>query len=169
MSKLKDFFNEKFGGTQVENKTKPQKMKTRELLCKTLEKLNCEYKIEEDENKAIVFKYQNEWFKVEADDDFLFITIWDLWWGEWEANDIDNFSRLKRVINDANIRGGVIVVYSINDEQKVGIHSKMQILFCQDIDKIDEYLSAILSRFFYVHQFVSKEMARLQVEEDKAN
>ena len=60
---------------------------TRDLCLELLRQLNCEVRIEHDD---IYFTYQNEEFMIEASNDSVFITIWDLHWDMVDSENIQN-------------------------------------------------------------------------------
>ena len=103
--------------TKVQEKEeRMMNMGTRDLLMDTLTKIRCQYTIDESEENRICFTYQGERFDGYASNESVMITIWDYWWSVFDLYDIDTLSRVKRVINDANIKAPVTTVYSIDEE-----------------------------------------------------
>ena len=142
---------------------------TRDLLMETLTKIGCQYELAEEENDdRIFFAYQGEHFFVNASNDWQYIQIWDMHWGHIELYDIDEFSRLKKVINGSNINNSVTTVYTIDEEAKtVDVHSRSVILFTPEIHGIEDYLKLELGDFFHVHRYVNLEMAKLRDQEQQ--
>ena len=128
--------------------------------------MGCQYEF--DENERIGFQWQGGYFVANASNDNLFVTIWYFQWGEWELYDIDALSRVKRVINEANISYALNVVYSINEEGgNFYIHSNKNFLFIPQIPDIKGYLQAMLGEFFTVRRYVEKELDKLENQEEK--
>ena len=143
---------------------KEEKMGTRDLFLETLTTIGCQYEIEEsedDEEGDIRFGYQGEFFVVRASNKTQFIQIYDTHWGHVELYDIDEFARLKKAINESNIRNSVTAVYTIDEAgNNVDVHCKSVILFVPEIPNIADYLRLELSEYFRVHETVNMEMAK---------
>ena len=148
---------------------KKESMGSRDLFLETLTKLGCQYEFaEEEDDRRIFFVYQGEHFFVDARNDWNYIQIWDTHWEQVELYDIDEFSRIKKVINDSNLNNSITTFYTINEEGKtIDVHSKSIILFVSEIYDIGEYLKLEFSEFFRTHQYVMLEMARLRENEQK--
>lgn len=139
---------------------------TRDLLLATLTKMGCQYEIGEGEEGDINFGFQGEFFLVSASNTNRFIHIYDTHWGHIELYDIDEFARLKKAINESNIRNSVTAVYTIDEAgSNVNVHCKSVILFTPEIPDIADYLRWELSEFFRVHETICMEMARLRESE----
>lgn len=137
--------------------------KTRNLLIKTLKDIGCQP--ETDNNDRIHFKYQGEAFQIAADNEHLFIVIWDVWWGIIEMDDSD-IPMLKEAVNQTNLEIDVTVLYSIDEEQKIlGIHSKHYLPFTRKLPAIEEYLRANLDLFFVAHQVLKSKIHTLHEEQ----
>ena len=143
---------------------KQVKMGTRDLFLETLTKIGCQYVIEEDENVEegdIRFGYQGEYFVVRASNKTHYIQIYDTHWGHVELYDIDDFARLKKAINESNIRNSVTTIYTIDEAgSNVDVHCKSVILFVPEIPNIADYLRLELSEYFRVHETINMEMAK---------
>jgi len=150
--------------SQTENCT--QSFKTRDLVLKTIKNIGCSYELDEKDER-IIFKYQGATFAVDAEDGCPFINIWYLWWGEYELYDIDNLSRLRRTINDANIKFATSAFYSINETGgTLDIHSKRNALFIEQIHDIAGYFKALLDEFFRNRIFILTEVEKIKKEEE---
>jgi len=147
-----------------------EKKGTRDLFLETLTTIGCQYEIEEDENGEegdIRFGYQGEYFVVRASNKAKFIQIYDTHWGHVELYDIDEFARLKKAINESNIRNSVTTVYTINEAgSNVDVHCKSVILFIPEIPDIADYLRLELNEYFRVHETVNMEMAKQREAEN---
>ena len=140
---------------------------TRNLFLETLTKMGCQYEIDEEDNQ-IRFMWQGGHFTADAQNDCAFIVVWYLYWDEYELYDIDTLSRVKRVINDANINYNINVVYSINEAGSTfHVHSKKHILLISQIPDIEEYLQSVLGQFYHVRHYVEAELEKLKNEEER--
>ena len=145
----------------MENKNLEERKGTRDLFLETLTKIGCQYEIGEGENGDINFGYQGEYFVVRASNNNRFIHIYDTHWGHVELYDIDEFARLKKAINESNLRNSVTTVYTIDEAgSNVDVHCKSVILFTQEIPEIVDYLRLELSEYFRVHETINMEMAK---------
>ena len=134
---------------------------TRDLFLETLTKIGCQYETGDGEDDDINFGYQGEYFVVRASNNNRFIHIYDTHWGHVELYNIDEFSRLKKAINESNIKNSVTAVYTIDEAgSNVHVHCKSVILFTPEIPDIADYLRLELSEYFRVHETVNMEMAK---------
>jgi hypothetical protein len=144
-----------------ENKIMEERKGARDLFLETLTKIGCQYEIGEGEDGDINFGYQGEYFVVRASNNNRFIHIYDTHWGHVELYDIDEFARLKKAINESNLRNSVTTVYTIDEAgSNVDVHCKSVILFTQEIPEIVDYLRLELSEYFRVHETINMEMAK---------
>lgn len=142
---------------------------TRGLFLETLTKMGCQYEIDEEDNQ-VRFKWQGGNFSADAENESPFVVVWYLYWDEYELYDIDALSRVKRVINDANIRYNVNVVYSINEAGSTfHVHSKKHFLFISQIPDIEGYLQSILGQIFQVRHYVDSELVNLKGKEENVS
>ncbi len=161
-----------------ESETKASKMKeqtkeqkgTRDLLMETLTKIGCQYEIvDRDGDDRIIFAYQGEHFVADTSNDIKFVHVYDIQWEHIELYDIDEFSRMKRAINEANMHVDVTTLYTIDEAgSNVFVHSKKDFLFIPQIPDLKKYLKAMLSSFFQAHRLVSIEMDKIREKESKA-
>ena len=134
---------------------------TRDLFLETLTKIGCQYETGDGEDADINFGYQGEYFVVRASNNNRFIHIYDTHWGHVELYNIDEFSRLKKAINESNLKNSVTAVYTIDEAgSNVHVHCKSVILFTPEIPDIADYLRLELSEYFRVHETVNMEMAK---------
>lgn len=134
---------------------------TRDLFLETLTKIGCQYETGDGEDDDINFGYQGEYFVVRASNNNRFIHIYDTHWGHVELYNIDEFSRLKKAINESNLKNSVTAVYTIDEAgSNVHVHCKSVILFTPEIPDIADYLRLELSEYFRVHETVNMEMAK---------
>lgn len=136
-------------------------MKPRELCKAILHDLNC--KTEEDEEEGsdrLAFKFQGETFCIIVSDDCLLATIYDFSWGSVELDDIDEVSRVRKIINEINFQyGGHTLFYTMDtDNNRMVVHTKRQILLTPEIPNLDNYMTAMLSGFFEVQRAIAHEL-----------
>ena len=168
-----DLYDEALAQMDKERKNKEEIMimenikGTRDLFLETLTKIGCQYQLAEEEgDNRIFFSYQGEHFFVIATNEILYIQIYDTHWRHVDLYDIDEFSRLRKTINESNLNNNVTTVYTIEEEGgNVYVHCKSTILFMPQIPNIEEYLKIELSEFFRVHQYVNIEMAKQREKE----
>lgn len=136
-------------------------MKPRELCKAILRDLNC--KTEEDEEEGsdrLAFKFQGETFCIIVSDDCLLATIYDFSWGSVELDDIDEVSRVRKIINEINFQyGGHTLFYTMDtDNNRMVVHTKRQILLTPEIPNLENYMTAMLSGFFEVQRAMAHEL-----------
>ena len=143
-----------------------EKKGIRDLFLETLTAIGCQYEIDED--NEINFAYQGEYFVVRASNDNDYIQIYDMRWLQVELYDIDEITRLKKAINEANIKNSVVTIYTINEAgNTVDVHCKSVIYFNSVIPDVIGYLRLELAEYFNVHQMIFLEMAKLRDQEQQ--
>lgn len=150
----------------VENK-EPE-MGTRDLFLTKLTKIGCQYELGKGGNEDnIYFAYQGENFTASTNNKAWYIHIYDTHWGHVELYDIEEFARLKKIINGANLNNSVTTVYTIDEAgSNVDVHCKSTILFIPQIPNLEDYLRLELNEFFRAHQYVGNEMTKLREREN---
>lgn len=106
----------------------------------TIENIGSEPKYTEE--GYIQFEYQGVIFLMETANDCMFVNLIWPWCYSFSKFDIDEFARVRQVVNDINMRGLVSVFYSITDSDDVAIHIKKNFLFVPQIPNLEEYLKA---------------------------
>ena len=141
---------------------------TRELFMETLTEIGCQYELSEEENDdRIFFNYQGEHFLAGVNNDSFYVHIYDTYWGHVELYDIDEFSRLRKAVNESNKTSGVTTFYDIDEAGKnVDVHSKSIIPFMPEIPNLGAFLRVELNEFFRAHQCVKLEMAKQREAEN---
>lgn len=123
---------------------------TRDLCLELLRQLNCEVRVEHDD---IYFTYQNEKFMIEASNDSVFITIWDLHWDMVDSENVQDVENMKKAVNRTNHLVHNTVLYILYKEEKsYYILSKLQCLLMRNIPNTKVYFAAILDDFFRIKQ-----------------
>lgn len=144
-----------------------QNISTRDLCAEVLRKLNCDVQFDEENEYNMYFTYQGENFSVDTWKNGLMITIWDTWWGTVDLDDLDDVSRVRKAINNINVRQNLTLMYSIDEKgQKFAVHTKRQCLLIPQIPQIENYMAAMLTGFFDVQRSFKEEYDRLRLEEE---
>ena len=152
-------------GYQEKESNMEETISTRQLVLTTIEKIGSNPECTEDER--IRFEYQGVIFLMEAVDDCKFVNLIGPWCHNFSKFDIDEFSRVRQVLNDINARGIVSVFYSITDSDEVVVHIKKQFLFVQQIPNIEDYLKLMLDIFFRTARTLHVEIEKSRVQECK--
>ena len=136
---------------------------TRQLALKTIE--NIESKPEYTEEGRIQFEYQGVIFLMEAVNDCMFVNLIWPWCHSFSKFDIDEFARVRQVVNDINMRGTLSVFYGITDSDDVAVHIKKHFLFVQQIPDLESYLKITLDSFFRTARTLDIEVEKCRLQE----
>ena len=152
----------------IEDKPEEESKGTKDLFLETLTKIGCQYEIDPDEG-YISFGYQGENFVASATNEGCYVRIWDTYWGHVELYNVDEFSRLRKAVNHANLNCSTMTVYTINEEgNTVDVHCKSIFPFMPQMPNLEDYLRSELGDFFTAHHMISSEMAKLREQEENA-
>ena len=138
-------------------------MGTRDLVMETLQKLGCQPK--EAEDGRIIFEYQGITFLMEAANNCYFVNLIWPWCHSCSKFDIDEFARVRQVINEINMQGTATVFYGISDNDDVAVHIKKHFLFVQQIPQLEDYLKLILNIFFRTARTLDVEIEKCRLQE----
>ena len=136
---------------------------TRQLALRTIENIGSEPKY--DEAGRIQFEYQGIVFVMEADNECLFVNLIWPWCHSFSKFDIDEFARVRQVVNEINLRDTLSVVYTISDSDDVALHIKKHFLLVPQIPEVEEYLRMILNSFFRVVRTLELEIEKCRMQE----
>lgn len=136
---------------------------TRQLALNTIENIGSEPKY--DEAGRIQFEYQGVVFVMEADNECLFVNLIWPWCHSFSKFDIDEFARVRQVVNEINLRESVSVVYTISDSDDVALHIKKHFLLVPQIPDVEEYLKLILNSFFRTARMLELEIEKCRMQE----
>ena len=117
------------------------------------------------EEGRIQFEYQGIVFLMEAVNDCLFVNLIWPWCHSFSKFDIDEFARVRQVVNEVNLRESVSVVYTITDSDDVALHIKKHFLLVPQIPEVEEYLKLILNSFFRVARTLNLEIEKYRMQE----
>lgn len=152
----------------IEVKPEEETKGTRDLFLETLTKIGCQYEIDPDD-EYISFAYQGENFVASATNEGWYVRLWDTYWGHVELYNVDEFSRLRKAVNHANLNCGTMTVYTINEESNtVDVHCKSVFPLMPQMPNLEDYLRNELGDFFTAHHLVGSEMAKLRDQEGNA-
>ena len=140
-----------------------ERISTRQLALNTIENIGSEPKY--DEAGRIQFEYQGVVFVMEADNECLFVNLIWPWCHSFSKFDIDEFARVRQIVNEINLRDTLSVIYSITDSDDVALHIKKHFLFISQIPQLEEYLKMILSSFFRTARTLELEIEKCRMQE----
>ena len=136
---------------------------TRQLVLNTIEHIGSEPKYTEE--GRIQFEYQGVIFLMEAANDCMFVNLIWPWCHSFSKFDIDEFARVRQIVNDVNLRETLSVIYSITDSDDVALHIKKHFLFISQIPQLEEYLKMILNSFFRTARILELEIEKCRMQE----
>ena len=148
---------------QIEEKRMEETISTRQLALKTIENIGS--KPEYTEEGRIQFEYQGIVFLMEAANDCLFVNLIWPWCHCFSKFDIDEFARVRQVVNKVNLRETLSVVYSVTDSDDVALHIKTNFLLVPQIPEVEEYLKLILNSFFRTARTLDLEIEKCRMQE----
>ena len=104
-------------------------------------------------------------FLMETANDCMFVNLIWPWCHSFSKFDIDEFARVRQVVNDINARGTATVIYGITDSDDVAIHIKKNFLFVPQIPNLEEYLRLMLDCFFRTARTLDLEIEKCRLQE----
>lgn len=140
-----------------------ERISTRQLALNTIEKIGCEPQYTEE--GRIQFEYQGVIFLMEAVNDCMFVNLIWPWCHSFSKFDIDEFARVRQIVNEINLRDTLSVIYSITDSDDVALHIKKHFLFISQIPQLEEYLKMILNSFFKAARSLELEIEKCRLQE----
>lgn len=147
----------------VKDKTMEETLSTKQLALKTIENLGCEPRYTEE--GRIQFEYQGVIFLMEAVNDCAFVNLIWPWCHSFSKFDIDEFARVRQVVNDINARGTASVFYCITDSDDVAVHIKKHFLLVSQIPDLTDYLKLMLDSFFRTARTLDLEIEKCRMQE----
>lgn len=148
---------------QVIDTNMEETISTRQLALKTIENIGSEPKYTEE--GRIQFEYQGVIFLMEAANDCMFVNLIWPWCHSFSKFDIDEFARVRQVVNDINARGTASVFYGITDSDDVAIHIKKHFLLVSQIPDIEDYMRLMLDSFFRTARTLDVEIEKCRFQE----
>lgn len=148
---------------QAKEKVMEETISIRQLTLNTIENIGSEPKYTEE--GRIQFEYQGITFLMEATNDCDFVNLIWPWCYSFNKFDIDEFARVRQVVNDINAYGVVSVFYGVTDSDDVAVHVKKNFLFIQQIPGIENYLRLMLDSFFRTVRKLDLEIEKIKMQE----
>jgi hypothetical protein len=142
-----------------------KEIKTRELAITVLKDIGEE--LTDVGEARIQFEYQGITFLMDVDNNCYFVNIIWPWCHTFNKFDIDEFSRVRRVINDVNSFSAVSVFYGISDSDDVLLHMRRNLLLVPQIPSINDYLRSIMRSFFTTARILDLEIEKSRLQEQK--
>lgn len=136
---------------------------TRQLALKTIENIGSEPQYTEE--GLIQFEYQGVIFLMEAVNECAFVNLIWPWCHSFSKFDIDEFARVRQVVNDINARGTASVFYGITDSDDVAVHIKKHFLLVSQIPDLEDYLKLMLDSFFRTARTLDVEIEKCRMQE----
>lgn len=136
---------------------------TRQLALDIIEHIGSEPKYTEE--GRIQFEYQGVIFLMEAVNDCMFVNLIWLWCHSFSKFDIDEFARVRQVVNDLNARGTASVFYGITDSDEVAVHIKKHFLLVPQIPDLEDYMKLMLDSFFRTARTLDLEIEKCRLQE----
>ena len=125
------------------------KPETKNLAYSILRQLGCTP--EETEDGRIRLEFQGITFLMEAVDECLFVNLIWPWCHSFSIYDIDEFARVRKVVNEINMNSSCSVFYIPNPESdEVAVHIKKHFLLTPQIPNLEEYMK-VMFRSFLLH------------------
>ena len=148
---------------QVIETVMEEKISTRQLALNVIENIGSTPQYTEE--GRIQFEYQGIIFLMEAANDCMFVNLIWPWCHKFSKFDIDEFARVRQVVNEINLQGPVSVFYTIADSDDVAVHLKKNFLFVSQIPQIEDYLRLILRNFFETARKLNLEIEKCRMHE----
>ncbi len=152
--------NEEVKITNVE-----ETISTKQLALRTIEHIGCKPHFTEE--GRIHFEYQGIDFLMEAADDCIFVNLIWPWCHSFSKFDIDEFARVRQVVNEVNMYKSHSVFYTITDSDEVALHIKNHFLLVPQIPEVEDYLRVILNSFFGTARTLDLEIEKCRMSECK--
>ena len=149
---------------QVIETNMEETISTRQLALSTIEHIGSEPKYTEE--GRFKFEYQDATFLMETVDECPFVNLILPWVHSCSIFDVDEFSRLRRVVNDLNWTGTCQVFYTLYQESdEVAVHIKKHFLLVPKIDDIEGYLKATIDSLFITARTLDVEIEKCRLQE----
>lgn len=148
---------------QVVETTMEETISTRQMALRTIENIGSTPQYTEE--GRIQFEYQGVIFLMEAVNDCMFVNLIWPWCHSFSKFDIDEFARVRQVVNDINARGTASVFYGITDSDDVAVHIKKHFLLVPQISDLEGYMKLMLDSFFRTARTLDLEIEKCRLQE----
>lgn len=103
---------------------------------------------------------------MEAVDECLFVNLIWPWCHSFSIYDIDEFARVRKVVNEINMNSSCTVFYIPNPESdEVAVHIKKHLLLTPQIPNIEEYMKVMFRSFFVAQRELVTEIEKYRLQE----
>ena len=138
---------------------------TKQLALRIIENIGSKPQFTEE--GRIQFEYQGITFLMEATDDCKFVNLIWPWCHSFSKFDIDEFARVRQVVNEVNMNDSLSVFYTITDSDEVALHIKKHFLLVPQVSEVEEYLRVIMNGFFRTARTLNLEIEKCRMNECK--
>jgi hypothetical protein len=138
---------------------------TKQLALRIIENIGSKPQFTEE--GRILFEYQGITFLMEASDDCKFVNLIWPWCHSFSKFDIDEFARVRQVVNEINMNDSLTVFYTFSDSDDVALHIKKHFLLVPQVSEVEEYLRVILNGFFRTARTLNLEIEKCRMNECK--
>ena len=140
------------------------KPETKNLAYSILRQMGCTP--EETEDGRIRLEFQGITFLMEAVDECLFVNLIWPWCHSFSSYDIDEFARVRKVVNEINMNSSCSVFYIPNPESdEVAVHIKKHFLLTPQIPNVEEYMKVMFRSFFVAQRDLVTEIEKYRLQE----
>ena len=140
------------------------KPETKNLAYSILRQLGCTP--EETEDGRIRLEFQGITFLMEAVDECLFVNLIWPWCHSFSIYDIDEFARVRKVVNEINMNSSCAVFYIPNlESDEVAVHIKKHFLLTPQIPNLEEYMKVMFRSFFVAQRDLVTEIEKYRLQE----
>lgn len=140
------------------------KPETKNLAYSILRQMGCTP--EETEDGRIRLEFQGITFLMEAVDECLFVNLIWPWCHSFSSYDIDEFARVRKVVNEINMNSSCSVFYIPNPESdEVAVHIKKHFLLTPQIPNLEEYMKVMFRSFFVAQRDLVTEIEKYRLQE----
>ena len=140
------------------------KPETKNLAYSILRQMGCTP--EETEDGRIRLEFQGITFLMEAVDECLFVNLIWPWCHSFSIYDIDEFARVRKVVNEINMNSSCSVFYIPNPESdEVAVHIKKHFLLTPQIPHLEEYMKVMFRSFFVAQRDLVTEIEKYRLQE----
>ena len=137
---------------------------TKCLVLQTLREMGCQTEITEE--GRIKYDYQGITFLIEAADDCLFVNLIFPWCYSSSRFDIDEFARVRRVVNNINSHSNCTIFYTTSTEtDEIAVHVRKHFIFIPQIQDLKGYLAATMGSFFNTVRELNLEIEKVRMKE----
>ena len=149
---------------------KEEDFQVRIIFIKVLEKLGCQYTVDEDNAEyAIKFNFSDETFYANVVNGCFDIDIWFPYWFDVDWDNDNAYAGLTNIVNEMNMIGKTKFFYTTHgDENKVWVHNRLSFQLLPSIPEIENYVSGKLNLLMTDQQDFLHERKRLKIQVAKS-